>query len=515
MNKLRILCVPALMTSLLMGCAQTNAASTTTNTSQTITDGIKITFTDSAINTSSSSGIEVDGTNLTITQSGTYVLSGSCTNGSVKVKKGTTGVHIILNGLTLASQDTAPIVCAKSSEVTIEAAENTENAFSDTENNNDENGNTNAENAVIKCKDGSNVTLCGSGTLNIQANGKNGIKSGASTDTEGEASLTIQDLTLNIEASVNDAVNAENELNVLSGALTISSGDDALHSDMTLNIGKDGSDGPTITITDCNEGLEGATVNVYSGNIDIVSTDDCINGANADLTDYAYQINISGGTITAYSSAGDGFDSNGDLTISGGNVTVWTANAADNEPLDADGTLSVSGGTVLAAGGSSGMGVNLEATQPCVVYSNAGTMDMQDVPTNDGKQFDGSQAPEMNGEKPSDDQQMDEKQPPEMDGKDVAQTPQGNPGGMQKVMLSEGSSFTITDSDGNVLYEGNAVCNASYVFFSSSDITSDTTYTLTSGDATVDSEGQSGTITSGMGGGAPMNQPGKKEEKSV
>ena len=174
-----------------MGCAQTNAASNTTNTSQTIADGIKITFTDSAINTSSSSGIEVDGTNLTITQSGTYVLSGSCTNGSVKVKKGTTGVHIILNGLTLASQDTAPIVCAKSTEVTIEAAENTENTFSDTENNNDENGNTNAENAVIKCKDGSNVTLCGSGTLNIQANGKNGIKSGASTDTEGEASLTI------------------------------------------------------------------------------------------------------------------------------------------------------------------------------------------------------------------------------------------------------------------------------------------------------------------------------------
>ena len=181
---------------------------------------------------------------------------------------------------------------------------------------------------------------------------------------------------MNIEASVNDAVNAENELNVLSGALTISSGDDALHSDMTLNIGKDGSDGPDITITNCNEGLEGATVNVHSGDIDIVSTDDCINGANADLPDYAYQINISGGTV-------------------------------------------------LAAGSSSGMGVNLEATQPCVVYSNVGTMGMQDVPTNEG----------------------------------------------------------------NVLYEGNAVCNASYVFFSSSDITSGTTYTLTSGDTTVDSEG--------------------------
>ena len=102
-----------------------------------------------------------------------------------------------------------------------------------------------------------------------------------------------------------------------------------------------------------------------------------------------------------------------------------------------------------------------------------------------------------------------------MSGGNDAQTPQGNPGGMQNAMLSEGSSFTIADSDGNVLYEGNAVCNASYVFFSSSDITSDTTYTLTNGDTTMDSEGQSGTIASGMGGGTPMNQPSKKEEKSV
>ncbi len=66
---------------------------------------------------------------------------------------------------------------------------------------------------------------------------------------------------------------------------------------------------------------------------------------------------ISGGTIDAYSSAGDGFDSNGDLTITGDTVIVWTANTADNEPLDADGTITVSGGTVLAAGGSSGMGM--------------------------------------------------------------------------------------------------------------------------------------------------------------
>ena len=58
------------------------------------------------------------------------------------------------------------------------------------------------------------------------------------------------------------------------------------------------------------------------------------------------------GTIVAYTTAGDGFDSNGNLTISGGNVTVWSGGNADNQPLDADGTIAITGG-------SAGMGMNL------------------------------------------------------------------------------------------------------------------------------------------------------------
>ena len=319
------------------------------------------TFTDSGVTAAgeTDTGYEIDGTALTITSSGTYTVSGSCADGSIKVKKGTTGVTLVLDGLTLTSENTAAITCGKSSEVTILVSNGTENSLSDTEQNNDDNypKNENAENAVIKCKDGSLVTLCGDGELTITANGKNGIKSGATTDEDGEASLTIRDLTLNIDAPVNDAINAEQLLNVESGTLTIDAADDAIHCDLVLNIGADGTDGPTIDITNCCEGLEGAELNVCSGDITINASDDCLNAANSDLTDYDFTMTISGGTIDAYSSAGDGFDSNGDLTITGDTVIVWTANTADNEPLDADGTITVSGGTVLAAGGSSGMGM--------------------------------------------------------------------------------------------------------------------------------------------------------------
>ena len=145
----------------------------------------------------------------------------------MKVKKGTTGVTLVLQGLSLTCEDTAPVVCGKSTEVTIVAGANTENTLTDTENNNEETGNTQAENAVIKCKDGSQVILCGTGSLTIQANAKNGIHSGATTQEGGKASLTIRELTLNIGAA-NDAVNAEAALNVESGNLAISTGDDAL-----------------------------------------------------------------------------------------------------------------------------------------------------------------------------------------------------------------------------------------------------------------------------------------------
>lgn len=448
-------------------------------------DGVSISFSNDGITAADSSGLSIDGTSLTITAAGTYLLSGSCEDGSVKVQKGTTGVVLVLDGLTLSSQTTAPIICAKSTEVTIEAAAGTVNTLSDTEANNDgsddsnteanndgsDNSNTEnnnaegsdsetvttndassnsaAENAVVKCKDGSQVVLCGTGELILQANGKNGIKSGASTETEGDASLTIRELTLTIDAPVNDAVNAESILNVESGTLEISAGDDALHSDGELNIGADGTDGPSISITSCYEGLEGTVVNIFSGDIDLQSTDDCINAADSDQPNGDFQINITGGSITASASDGDGFDSNGDLTISGGSVAVWTANAADNEPLDADGTVTISGGTVLAAGESSGMGIHLEASQPCVIFS--------------GDSSEGG-------------------------------------GFRQTALLTKESNFSILSDDQTTLYSSEAMCSASYIIFSSPDLTESASCSLSSRDTETTSSAQSGSISTGMGG---------------
>ena len=237
-------------------------------------------------------------------------------------------------------------------------------------------------------------------------------------------------------------------MNVESGTLEISAGDDALHSDGELNIGADGTDGPSISITSCYEGLEGTVVNIFSGDIDLQSTDDCINAADSDQPNGDFQINITGGSITASTSNGDGFDSNGDLIISGGSVAVWTANAADNEPLDADGTVTISGGTVLAAGESSGMGIHLEASQPCVIFS--------------GDSSKGG-------------------------------------GFRQTALLTNGSSFSILSDDQTTLYSAEAICSASYIIFSSPDLTESASCTLSSEDTETTSSAQSGSISTRMG----------------
>ncbi len=503
------------------------------------------TFTDSGITVSEGTydGYKIEDTSLTINDSGTYVLSGSCSDGSIKVKKGTTGVTLVLNDLTLTSSTTAPIACNKSTEVRIIVASGSVNTLTDSAKNNDDNypDNTDAENAVIKCKDGSQVTLSGSGTLNIIANGKNGIKSGATTDEEGEAWMTISDLTLNITASVNDAINAEQLLNVTSGNITISAGDDAIHSDYILNIGSENSEGPVIIIKNCYEGLEAASLNVYSGNITIHASDDCLNAANSDLSGYAFALNIYGGTLVMDTTSGDGVDSNGSLTISGGTLVVWSANTADNQPLDADGTITISGGTVLAAGGSNGMGMNLSASQPYVIYGSASGMgggmggnfpgggrgngnfpgrndQSGDIPTPPNGDFSGDMPTPPNG-----DFSGDIPSPPSGGFTGDTTDPKGGfPGGNQgggfpgntgsSVSISSGSTITLKDSSGNTVYSGEALCSASVLIFSSSALENGETYTLyvnntETGTATASTDG-SGSTGGNHGGNQPSGNQG-------
>lgn len=76
--------------------------------------------------------------------------------------------------------------------------------------------------------------------------------------------------------------------------------------------------------------------------------------------------------------------------------------------------------------------------------------------------------------------------------------------------LAKGSAFTI-GSGSTAVYSGEALCNAGFVFFSSSDLTADSSYDLAAGGSTIaTAAAQTGSVQTGMGGmgGQPGQMPG-------
>lgn len=153
-----------------------------------------------------------------------------------------------------------------------------------------------------------------------------------------------------------DAFHANGDVTVSGGIYTVSTGDDAFHADEALTMS-----GGEIVIQDSYEGLEGSTVTISGGKISIVASDDGINAAGgADASGFGgfgpgntfgsansdYYIDISDGYIVI-EAGGDGLDSNGNTTMSGGTVIVSSTGRGDGA-LDYDGTFTLSGGTLLA-----------------------------------------------------------------------------------------------------------------------------------------------------------------------
>lgn len=360
--------------------------------------------------TVSGSGVTVENENITITSAGSYIISGTLTDGSIKVncsEKGT--VRLILNGASISSSSTAPVVVEEAKKVLVTLADGTTNTITDKtrQSVDDEdfssavyskadlvfngsgilNVNAGYRNG-IKSTDDLKVV---SGTFNITSNedgiigkdflgikdgkftiksGSDGMKSTYDTDTS-KGNIVITGGEFDITAS-NDGIHCNGDILISGGNLTISSGDDGVHADDNLQV-----DGGTIDIKKCCEGLEGVQITLNDGDISIVASDDGINaadgssssgmgmggfgggqnggfgGGQASSSDSSVLLTINGGNIFV-NAGGDGLDSNGNIVMNGGNVTVLGPTSDGDTALDFDGAFTINGG-VLMAFGSSGM----------------------------------------------------------------------------------------------------------------------------------------------------------------
>ena len=138
-------------------------------------------------------------------------------------------------------------------------------------------------------------------------------------------------------------------------------------------------------------------VEIYSGTISIDANEDGINAASSDNDcdetvrcsgNCACYIKFSGGDLTLKSNE-DGIDSNGDITISGGNIVVFAATDSENQPIDQDGLLSITGGNIIAAGSAKMEGgISGTTNQTAKIYSGTINEGVKLVITNgDGEEL--------------------------------------------------------------------------------------------------------------------------------
>lgn len=234
-----------------------------------------------------------------------------------------------------------------------------------------------------------------------------------STSTKGiksDGALYVNGGTFTIN-SADDSFHSNSDVTINDGTYTISSGDDGMHADSALLV-----NGGTITVTESYEGLEGLNVTINDGKIDITASDDGMNAAGGndesgfggmggdgfkgmqapnsapdaaqksdDTSDTAQSTGnitvaaqksddqsgtsqdtdaasgdemwmvINGGYVHVLA-GGDGLDSNGDLTINGGEVYVDGPSDNGNSAIDygEKSAFYINGGTVVTVG-SSGM----------------------------------------------------------------------------------------------------------------------------------------------------------------
>lgn len=206
--------------------------------------------------------------------------------------------------------------------------------------------------------------------------------------------------------SADDSIHSNANIMIADGTYTLATGDDGVHADDALTV-----NGGTITVTESYEGLEGLTVTINDGTIDITARDDGINTAGGtdqsgfgtfgdhfkgmdsaddeteETTDNEMWMELNGGYIHILA-GGDGVDSNGDLTINGGEIYIDGPSDNGNSAIDyGDRSSAYVNGGMLVAIGSSGMaeGMSDSSKQEVLMVKLGEQMEAGDVELTDSE----------------------------------------------------------------------------------------------------------------------------------
>lgn len=312
--------------------------------------------------------VSVSGSTYTITSTGTYVVTGTLSDGQIIIDAGEEDeVELDLSGASITCSYDSPIYAKSAGKLKLKAVEGTVNVVIDARAAKvSENDTTGSAAVYAEC----DLNLAGKGTLAVTAGYNNGIQS--------KDDLQIKNLTLTVTAP-NNALKGNDSVTIESGSVTaISTAGDGIKTDNS-DVSSKGNQRGNVTIS-------GGTVNIFSAQDGIDASYDVIISGDASIVinTHSYssftsaaakktatsngvtksadsskgikaddQVVILGGSVTIrcmddgiHANGGialeNGSKSTGNVTISGGMVSIECA----DDGIHADGTLLIEGGYV-------------------------------------------------------------------------------------------------------------------------------------------------------------------------
>ena len=456
--------------------------------------------------TCDSDAVQISGNTVTIIDEGTYILSGTLTDGMVIVDaEDTDKVQLVLDGVDITSAESAAIYVREADKVFITTASDSQNTLT--------NGGTytaiddNNIDAAIFSK--SDLTLNGAGSLTITAKAGHGVVS--------KDDLVLTSRTYQIDAA-SHGLSGKDSVRIASGSYTIVSGKDGIHAENAddTSLGFVYLADGTFDITSDGDGISAGnwlqadggvyTVKAGGGSENVQKSDGEWQfgpGQQTESTDTTEEDTVSMKAIKAagelilkggkYSldSADDTIHSNANITISDGEFTL----ASGDDGIHADSATTISGGTIDITESYEGIeGLSIDITGGETYVSG---------PTNDG-----NSALDYNGTGTV------------TGGIFIAAGSSGmaenfGDSSTQGVMMvtvnsqAAGSAVSLSDSSGNELVSWTPEKEYTSVIISCPEITTGQEYTLTTGSDTTQITMDCIVYGSGSGmGGNPGNGGG-------
>lgn len=456
--------------------------------------------------TCDSDAVQISGNTVTIIDEGTYILSGTLTDGMVIVDaEDTDKVQLVLDGVDITSAESAAIYVREADKVFITTASDSQNTLT--------NGGTytaiddNNIDAAIFSK--SDLTLNGAGSLTITAKAGHGVVS--------KDDLVLTSRTYQIDAA-SHGLSGKDSVRIAGGSYTIVSGKDGIHAENAddTSLGFVYLADGTFDITSDGDGISAGnwlqadggvyTVKAGGGSENVQKSDGEWQfgpGQQTESTDTTEEDTVSMKAIKAagelilkggkYSldSADDTIHSNANITISDGEFTL----ASGDDGIHADSATTISGGTIDITESYEGIeGLSIDITGGETYVSG---------PTNDG-----NSALDYNGTGTV------------TGGIFIAAGSSGmaenfGDSSTQGVMMvtvnsqAAGSAVSLSDSSGNELVSWTPEKEYTSVIISCPEITTGQEYTLTTGSDTTQITMDSIVYGSGSGmGGNPGNGGG-------